>query len=34
MELVARPGWQKILDKYKYKKTHVVLEKNLKKEKD
>lgn len=34
MELVARPGWQKILDKYNYKKTHVVLEKNLEKEKD
>ena len=33
MELVARPGWQKILDKHKYFKTHVVLEKNLKEEK-
>jgi hypothetical protein len=33
MELIARPGWQKILDKYNYKKTHVVLEKELK-EKD
>ena len=33
MELVARPGWEKILDKYNYKKTHVVLEKEIK-EKD
>jgi len=33
MELIARPGWQKILDKYNYKKTHVILEKELK-EKD
>ena len=32
MELIARPGWQKILDKYNYYRTHVVLEKNLKKE--
>jgi hypothetical protein len=32
MELIARPGWQKILDKHKYYRTHVVLEKNLKKE--
>lgn len=32
MELIARPGWQKILDKHKYFKTHVVLEKNLKEE--
>ncbi len=34
MELFARPGWQKILQQYKYKRTHVVLEKQLtKKEK-
>ena len=33
MELIARPGWQKILDKHNYKKTHVILEKELK-EKD
>lgn len=32
IELIARPGWQKILDKHKYYRTHVVLEKNLKKE--
>lgn len=32
MELIARPGWQKILDKHNYFKTHVVLEKNLKEE--
>ena len=30
MELIARPGWQKILDKHNYFRTHVVLEKNLK----
>jgi hypothetical protein len=34
MELFARPGWQKILQNYNYKKTHVVLEKPIiKKEK-
>ena len=32
MELIARPGWQKILNKHNYFKTHVVLEKNLKEE--
>jgi hypothetical protein len=32
MELIARPGWQKILDKHKYFRTHVVLEKQLKEE--
>jgi hypothetical protein len=32
IELIARQGWQKILDKHKYYRTHVVLEKNLKKE--
>jgi len=31
MELIARAGWQKILSKYNYYRTHVVLEKNLKK---
>jgi len=31
MELIARPGWQKILQNYKYKRTHIVLEKTLKK---
>ena len=34
MELFARPGWQKILQNYNYKRTHVVLEKQIiKKEK-
>ena len=34
MELYARPGWQKILQNYNYKRTHVVLEKTItKKEK-
>ena len=34
MELYARPGWQKILQNYNYKRTHVVLEKPIiKKEK-
>jgi hypothetical protein len=34
MELCARPGWQKILQNYNYKRTHVVLEKPIiKKEK-
>ena len=34
MELFARPGWQKILQNYNYKRTHVVLEKPIiKKEK-
>ena len=26
MELIARPGWARILKQYKYKRTHVVLE--------
>ena len=30
LELIARPGWQKILQNYKYKRTHVVLEKQIK----
>jgi len=33
LELFARPGWQKILNQYGYKRTHVVLEKKGKKEK-
>jgi hypothetical protein len=32
MELIARPGWKKILDHYKYKMTHVVLEKKIEQE--
>jgi hypothetical protein len=27
MELIARPGWQRVLDDYGYKRTHVVLRK-------
>ena len=33
LELIARPGWQKILNQFGYKRTHVVLEKKVKKEK-
>jgi hypothetical protein len=34
LELIARPGWQRILKDYNYKRTHVVLEKPIiKKEK-
>ena len=34
MELIARPGWQKILQNYNYKRTHIVLDKPIiKKEK-
>ena len=33
MELIARPGWQKVLKIFDYKKTHVVLEKEIKQEK-
>ena len=29
MELISRNGWEKILNKFDYKKTHVVLEKTL-----
>ena len=29
MELIARPGWQKIMEQFDYKKTHVVLEKQI-----
>ena len=32
MELIARPGWQKVLNQYGYKRTHVVLEKQIKQE--
>ena len=32
MELIARPGWQKILNQFGYKRTHVVLEKQIKQE--
>jgi len=32
MELIARPGWQKVLNIFDYKRTHVVLEKKIKKE--
>ena len=31
MEIISRPGWQKILQNYNYRRTHVVLEKQLKK---
>jgi len=34
MELFARPGWQKILQNYNYKRTHVVLEKQITNKKD
>jgi len=34
LELIARPGWQKILQNYNYKRTHVVLEKPINKKKD
>ena len=33
MELIARPGWQKVYNNYGYKRTHVVLEKKIKQEK-
>ena len=32
MELIARPGWQKVLNLFDYKRTHVVLEKEIKQE--
>ena len=32
LELIARPGWQKVLNNFGYKKTHVVLEKQIKQE--
>ena len=33
LELITRPGWQKILSQYGYKRTHIVLEKQIKQEK-
>jgi hypothetical protein len=32
LELIARPGWQKVLNNYGYKRTHIVLEKQIKQE--
>ena len=32
MELIARPGWQKILNNFGYNRTHVVLEKKIEQE--
>ena len=32
LELITRPGWQKILSQFGYKRTHVVLEKQIKQE--
>ena len=32
MELIARPGWQRVLNIFDYKRTHVVLEKKIKQE--
>ena len=29
MELITRQGWEKIMEKFNYKRTHVVLEKTL-----
>lgn len=29
MELIARPGWERIMKKYNYEKTHVVLNKAI-----
>ena len=33
MELIARPGWQKVLSRFGYNRTHVLLEKNNKEKK-
>jgi|TARA_R100000773_G_C4221190_1_gene120172 IS1 family transposase len=33
MELIARPGWERVLRNFKYNKSHVLLEKKLNKEK-
>ena len=33
MELIARPGWQKVLSRYGYNRTHVLLEKHKKEKK-
>ena len=32
MELITRPGWQKVLNQFGYKRTHMVLEKQIKQE--
>ena len=29
MELIARKGWEKIMEQFNYKRTHVVLEKPI-----
>jgi len=29
MELIARKGWEKIMEQFNYKRTHVVLEKSI-----
>jgi predicted dehydrogenase len=29
MELIARPGWERVLKQFEYKKSHVLLEKPL-----
>ena len=34
MELFARKGWEKIMEQFDYKKTHVVLEKQITNKKD
>ena len=34
LELIARPGWQKVLNNFGYKRTHIVLEKQIKQEKN
>ena len=31
MELIARPGWERVLRNFRYKKSHVLLEKQLNK---
>jgi hypothetical protein len=33
MELVARPGWEKVLRRFGYSKSHVLLEKHNKEKK-
>ena len=32
MELISRPGWQRVLILFNYKRTHVVLEKKIEQE--
>ena len=34
LELIARPGWHKVLNNFGYKRTHIVLEKQIKQEKN